>query len=239
MIAAAAATVVALTGSAQAASASAPTARPTPGKQLWAASFQADGEGQETAMALSPSGRTVFVTGSSQDSRATGVDYKTVAYSAATGRKLWASRYSGPGKREDDPCAMAVSPGGGTVFVTGYSPSLRGAANGVGAYATIAYSAATGRQLWVSRSDLGGEADSVAVSRAGTTIYVTGRGNGYATIAYRAATGRQLWASTYHGPKHNDGACCVAVNQAGTKVFVSGNSEGRISDLYTTIAYRG
>lgn len=131
-------------------------------------------------MALSPSGRTVFVTGSSQDSRATGVDYKTVAYSAATGRKLWASR-----------------------------------------------------------SDLGGEADSVAVSRAGTTIYVTGRGNGYATIAYRAATGRQLWASTYHGPKHNDGACCVAVNQAGTKVFVSGNSEGRISDLYTTIAYRG
>jgi DNA-binding beta-propeller fold protein YncE len=162
-------------------------------------------------------------------------DYATIAYSAATGRQLWVSRYNGPGNGFDAATSAAVSPSGASVYVTGTSTNRAGGGN----FATIAYHAATGRQLWVSRSDLGGEADSVAVSRAGTTIYVTGRGNGYATIAYRAATGRQLWASTYHGPKHNDGACCVAVNQAGTKVFVSGNSEGRISDLYTTIAYRG
>jgi len=39
----------------------------------------------------------VFVAGASYGGRATGVDYKTVAYSAAAGRQLWVSRYHGPG----------------------------------------------------------------------------------------------------------------------------------------------
>ena len=62
---------------------------------------------------------------------------------AVPGAQLWAS--SGPA---GDPGAtsVAASPADGTVFVTGLSPG-----SGHLDYATVAYDAATGAQLWVSR----------------------------------------------------------------------------------------
>src|SRR5712691_9108393 len=208
------------------------------GRQLWARRYNGPANRLDgaPAVAVSPAGGRVFVTGTS-DGRATKSDYATVTYGAATGRQLWARRYNGPANGFDGASAVAVSPGGATVFVTGYS-GRRPTAND---YATVAYSAATGRQLWVSRYH-GYEAISVAVSPAGTTVYVTGYSSGhadYATVAYGAATGRQLWASRYHGPANNGGACCVAVSPAGTTVFVTGWSEGRTSYGYATVAYRG
>ena len=186
----------------------------------------------------------MFVTGDSLG-RVTSGDYATVAYSAATGRRLWVSRYNGPANRYDAASSATVSPGGTRVYVTGYSRrrTLRPA------YATVAYSAATGKQLWVSRyngpADGGGVASAVAMNRAGTTVYVTG-GTGptsadYATVAYSAATGRQLWVSRYNGPANEpDGACCVAVSPAGTMVFVTGQSDGLTTSAdYATVAYRG
>jgi dienelactone hydrolase len=75
--------------------------------------------------------------------------------------------------------------------VTGYS---YGGATSLD-YATVAYGAAAGGQLWVRRH--GGpanmsEASSVAVSPAGTAVFVTGFSNGgstgidYATVAHRS-----------------------------------------------------
>ena len=86
--------------------------------------------------------------------------------------------------------AMAVSPDGSRVFVTGKSR---------GDYATVAYSAAAGKQLWVSRyygpgNGLGAAA-SVAVSPAGTTAYVTGysaSGTGIVQVAMAARS--CVWA---------------------------------------------
>src|SRR5215469_11778602 len=119
-----------------------------PGAQLWLSRY--DGRAHTypvpTAIAASPDGSAVFVTGWSRYHSAPS-DYATVGYDSATGRQLWARSYAGPGKSFDEAAAIAVSPDGRTVFVTGIS-GIYGARS---AYATIAYNASTGRQLWLRR----------------------------------------------------------------------------------------
>jgi WD40 repeat protein len=197
-------------------------------------------------VAVSPAGARVFVTGHSYV-RATADDYATVAYIAATGKRLWVRRYNGPANSIDGALSVAVSPGGGRVFVTGYSYDRTGTED----YATVGYSAAGGRQLWVRRYNgpVNGDsaARSVAVSPAGTTVYVTGYSydrtgiEDYATVGYSAAAGRRLWVSRYNGTANlRDIACCVAVSPAETTVFVTGSSYGVTTGTdYATVAYRG
>jgi DNA-binding beta-propeller fold protein YncE len=217
--------------------------RAATGKQLWASSYsgRAHTDDWPFSVAVSPAGGMVFVSGYTT-SRGTNIDYTTIAYSAATGRRQWLGRYNGPGNGTDSIESTAVSPAGDRVFVTGFS---KGKGTGLD-YATVAYSAVTGRRLWASRYNGPGnrddDASSVAVSPAGDKVFVTGpskrRGHGYeyATVAYSAATGRQLWVSHYGS---NSGACCVAVSPDGATVFVTGGSGGgRTGGDYATIAYR-
>ncbi len=72
----------------------APGTRAAPGAQLWVARSYRGGEAW--AMAVDPGGRMVFVTGDRWSGQGTGRDYATTAYDAATGRRLWVSRYNGP-----------------------------------------------------------------------------------------------------------------------------------------------
>ena len=152
--------------------------RAAAGAQLWVARYNGQANGGDFAysMAVSPGGGSVFVTGGSDGGPATGDDYATAAYSAATGGQLWVSRYSGAGDHADVARSVAVSPGGSRVFVTGYSAG----GTGSGDYATVAYSAAAGKQQWVSRyngpASLYDAACCVAVSPAGTAVFVTGYG---------------------------------------------------------------
>jgi hypothetical protein len=215
------------------------------GAQLWASRY--DGAGRDDLAAAVVTGRdrgTVHVTGSSLG-MASGWDYATVAYNPATGAQLWASRYNGPGNGDDRASALAVSQGGGTVYVTGGSRAERTGAD----YATVAYNAATGTRRWDSRyngrANLTDSAAALAVGPHGETVFVTGRSKGansdydFATVAYRAATGEQRWVRRYNG-RHNrsDRPAGIAVSPRNGTVFVLGTSISATTGRdYATAAY--
>jgi hypothetical protein len=224
------------------------------GARLWAAHYDGRGHyggngfGGDSAdsVAVSPGGGRVYVTGSSLGTT-TGADYATVAYSAATGARLWVARYDGDGG-SDGADGVAVSPDGSTVYVTGTSVT-GGAGPCAGyAYATVAYNAATGTQLWAACWADGhnnGNAAALAVSPDGARVYVTGTAGGcdrcvnYGTVAYNAATGAKLWARLYDGGGIDE-AAAVAVSPDGKKVYVTGTSFSPVVEAdtdYATIAY--
>lgn len=194
------------------------------------------------AVTVSPAG-TVYVTGESNGSCCSGLDYATVAYNAS-GTQLWVKRYAGPGNGADDAASVTVNPATGAVYVTGYSWGTSNTPD----YATIAYTA-SGTQQWVARYNGPGnyydQATSVAVSPASGAVFVTGKSTGtgtgydYATIAYNPA-GKQLWLHRYNVPgSGNDIATSVAVSPTGSTVYVSGQSDDATTGVfdYTTIGY--
>ena len=192
------------------------------GGQLWVQRY-ADGGGAH-AVAVSPDGRTVFVTGGG------GGSGSTVAYRANTGAQLWAAQSHIGGTTllvSPDGAALAVSPDGRTVFVAGFSQYPPRTSED---YATVAYHADTGKPLWAKFYGNGQSgAEAAAISPDGRTVFVTGRANG--TVAYRAGTGDQLWATPFTGGE----AWAVVASPDGTKVFVAGNSF--VSMNTTTVAY--
>jgi hypothetical protein len=220
------------------------------GARLWLRYYNGPGNGRDIgrSVAVSPDGAVVFITGGSAGTDSDcpcGDDYATLAYSASTGKTLWVSRYNGPGNAQDDPTAIATSPDGSTVFVTGNS----GGATSGGDYTTVAYSAATGRKVWIRRyNGPGNFADNVyslVVSADGSRVFVTGESFGlssgfdYATLAYAASTGNRLWVRRYNGPENgNDTALSVAVSPDGSTVLATGYSIGAANNTeFATIAY--
>jgi hypothetical protein len=154
---------------------------------------------------------------------------------ATSGAQLWAS-IDGPG----DAAAMAVSPDGSSVFVAGvsiYQPTGTD-------YATVAYAAATGRQVWAVRyngeGNLNDTAIDIAAGPGGRTVYVTGTSlvgrslPNWATVSYDAATGAQRWVSLYGGTGGAE-ARSVKVSPDGSHVFVTGIEFGVYS---ATVAYQ-
>jgi DNA-binding beta-propeller fold protein YncE len=217
------------------------------GTELWVARFSSPGRSRDSAedLAVSPDGATVFVTGSSEGPGSDGVDFATVAYDAATGGQDWVARYNGPVNDNDLPFALALSPDGGTLFVTGYITGSNSSDIG-----TIAYDAVTGSRRWVAvhdgplhGSDIG---YALAISPGGETVYVTGLVSvspsynwDYATVAYDAATGNELWVTDYDGPgNQEDTPYAIAVSPDGGTVFVTGSSQTTVYENdYATVAY--
>ena len=221
----------------------------TNGAKLWAKDFSGSGgiPNQGFSVGVSPDSTKVFVTGSLYDQGA--FDYGTVAYNATNGAQLWVSRYSGGNGSVDNAKRLVVSPGGSQVFVTGRSGSA-----GTD-YATVAYNATSGAQLWVGRYDgpaHGNDAaNDLVVSPDGTRLFVTGTSvsdsgafpppNSAATVAYNTTGGAQLWVRRYDGGSGlGAGGQSVGVSIDGAKVFVAGASIGGGGPAdYATLAYNG
>jgi WD40 repeat protein len=214
------------------------------GAELWVKRYggpgnTGKGDGPATALGVSPDGSTVFVTGTSPGGAA---DYATLAYRASDGKQIWVSLYMGPAGGPNEAAALAVSPDGSKVFVTGASYGLGDD------YATVAYDASTGAELWVERyNKTADEATAIGVSPDGSMVFVTGRSvpvssdyyDDYVTVAYRATNGAQLWVKRYHGqPNQDDRATALKVSPDGSKVFVTGHSHDSMTHLdYATVAY--
>ena len=175
----------------------------------------------------------------------------TLAYGAATGAKQRTATTSGVSGR----AAIAVSPDGSEVFVTGQG--------GVDhTYDTsdsvAALDAATGNALWSARLGNGNEyAASVAVNPDSSKVFVTGTPGPakppdgaayyYETTAYDTVTGAVLWTHNYDWPatRSESFAAVVAVSPNESRVFVTGygirksyRGELRGPTTYGTVAYR-
>ena len=216
------------------------------GARLWARRYHgpAGGTADARSVAISPDGKTVFVTGAILNVQRTDEDYLTIAYQAATGAMRWIARYDSPGSPSDDQAyAVAVSRDGRTVFVTGSTRSPD-RPRGDGS-TTIAYRAATGTRRWLAHYN-GSGGRAVAVSPRGRTVIITGtNGRDYGTVAYRAADGTRLWARHHDGPagsRDYGGATALAFSPDGSTVFVTGDSHDPGTPhpgvTYATIAYR-
>jgi outer membrane protein assembly factor BamB len=215
------------------------------GAKLWVKRYDGPAHNADYpyAASVSPDGSALFVMGKSKGSP--DFDYATVAYRAKSGKRMWAARYDGPPSKADYGAAIAVSPDGSRVAVTGASV---GSATGWD-YATVAYDAATGAQQWVARytgqHKAADGASAVAFSGDGAIAFVTGdkagggSGLNYGTVAYDAGTGAPLWAHTFDGSASSyDNA--VGVVAAGSSVVVTGTATTATSSTdYTTIAYDG
>jgi sugar lactone lactonase YvrE len=257
------------------------------GAQLWtaepvqaASAFLAQGQ----PVAVSPDSGTVYVTGTP---RGEGPDaYRTVALSAATGAPAWVANTSFPPLFRHQATAIAASPDGSAVFVTGQngtvalnastgatlwqdnyklrwnrSPNavavsdsgmvyVSGGAQigGHGAALTIAYNAATGARVWRAiyegPGDRTGGSRSLVLSPDGSKLFVIAslfRADGtqeFNTLGYDAATGTRLWSAVYAGPpKLNAIPDAVAVSPTGSAVFVTGFVDTSSGVLYATVGY--
>ncbi len=146
------------------------------GATVWTRRYNGSGDGADQAccVAVSPDGKTVYVTGASV-ATGHGQDYVTIAYNALTGATVWTSRYDGPGHGDDAAAGMVVSADGTSLYVTG--SSYGGAATGAD-YATESLSSSTGARRWVRRYNgtAGGNdaATALALAPDGSRLFVTG-----------------------------------------------------------------
>jgi hypothetical protein len=193
-------------------------------------------------LVIGPGGSRVFLTGATEGNG--GFDFGTVALDADTGKTVWARFYDGPGDFSNDVAeAVAVSPDGSEVIVTGYSDPTANVD-----FATVAYStAAAGHVQWVHRYDGGGFEfpKALTVSPNGAHVFVTGwssvsgEGDDYATVGYALPSGREAGIRFFDGPAHDDDRA-LAIASTPALLFVTGPSFGGIEtdDDYATVAYR-
>lgn len=226
------------------------------GRQLWARTadgLQPNATDSLNGIAMDPRGRYVYVTGESNGVAEFDLDYLTIAYDLRRGKVAWAARYDGVGvQKQDRADAITVSPDGARVFVTGNSYTSYENRTSQFDYATVAYAAGTGQQLWDARSRgaTAGFNAAIDVVASADRVVVTGQARGasaedvrdFGTVAYDAATGAEAWRAWYAPVRHDEIALDLAISEDGSTAYVTGSSSPVVQytnlDETATVAYR-
>jgi WD40 repeat protein len=210
------------------------------GADLWEKTYGRDGTDSHwestSAIAVSPDGSRVFVSGASS------YDTVTLAYDASTGSRMWLARLRVVDGQEVT--AMAVSPDGGRVFVAG--ETRRELAHWTTS-TTVAYDTATGQEVWQTGSTaprIPAYLTSMAVSPDSGIVYIAGRRVGRygyfesVTTAFDASTGAKLWGRRYSGEGGwGNSANAVVASPDGSTVYVTGGTGQLRHADYATLAY--
>lgn len=212
------------------------------GKAIWRSRYsgRAGGENEPAAVAVDGDGN-VLVAGKSRapdDS----FDVLVMKLAKATGKRLWAVRYSARAGYDETAAALAVD-GDGNLCVAGKAENVQGNADTL----MIKYDGATGNRLWVSRyvgprkSD--DEAVAVALDPTGGVLVASkaalpGTASDYLVLKYDAAAGGLLWTARYDGPAAGDDVPAGMAVDASGNVIVTGYSRGTgDKDDYATVKW--
>ena len=154
----------------------------TTGKRLWVSRYDGPDNLGDTANSLvvSPDGTAVYAAGQSLR-QIGGLQAVTVGLGATTGERKWVATYDGPNGSGAWFAyrALAMSPDGKALYAAGVTKSTGGPD-----IVTIAYKSSTGEPRWIEQYDPPVHPDTeslpggVAVSRKGSTVYVTGQVDG-------------------------------------------------------------
>jgi WD40 repeat protein len=209
------------------------------GSELWVTRWDGVGKGNTDspfAIDVSSRGDMLYLTGWSYGEGEFNNDYGTIAIDTEAGRLVWSARYDGVGvSAPDQAAALAVSPDDRTVFVTGMSDDVAGGPpfDVNYGFATVAYDALSGEQLWETRKQWPGSKfdapTALAVDPAGERLLVTGQsGQGqldFGTVAYDTGTGAEVWSDRYGLPEYDfELAKHVTMDPRGSVAYVGGIS---------------
>ena len=212
------------------------------GDEKWTTRW--DGIGQNNsdspfALDINARGNLLYMTGWSYGLGEYNNDYGTIAVRLKgkdEGSIAWTARYDGVGSRAPDQAsALVVSPDDSTVFVTGMSDDVdSGPPFAVNyGYATVAYDAVTGEQLWESRKQWPGTTfnspNAIAIDPSGRHLVVSGQANSrdldFGTVTYDTETGTEIWSDRYGFQDYDfELAKDVTMDPRGDTVYVSGIS---------------
>ncbi len=159
----------------------------------------------------SPDGTHLYVAGSVGEPLAE--DYRVAALAAADGTTVWERVLDGPAGATDEATALAISPDGGTLVVTGRSWTTLDRPAGLylrnqDAW-TVALDPDDGDLLWEDRLDGGYGLDEIAwdvkLAPDGSTVYLAVQSMGPSSVqriitrALDPATGEETWQTTTDG----------------------------------------
>jgi hypothetical protein len=188
------------------------------GEQRWLRRYDGPASGYDFGqeIAIGP-GDELYITGY-RDGVDSGPDYATISYDGATGHRRWVRRYDGPAHDSDTARAVAVSPEGSGVFVTGWSFGVD-SADFPFDILTVAYDGADGHRRWVQRyngpSNGSDGGNDLVVGPDGSSVYVAG-------FSDRAGQGRTSTTSPPRTPTTSQARTLRSLPHRSKGIFLRG-----------------